>query len=387
MHSDTASESRRPRRGRGEGSLTQLENGRWMARVTVAPGRRRTIYGDSKADTLRRMRDAVSRSERGEPQSDARITVTTFLTEWLEGTAKLSVRSSTYASYAHYVRFHIIPGLGRHRLTRLTPEQVDAFLAEKSASGLSPRTCQYMRAILRSALAWAVKRGRLSRNVAALSNSPKVERPAIVPLALEDARRMVAAASNHRLGALFVLALDSGARQGELLGLKWADVDLYTSQLRIVRTKYRVNGTNVFGEPKSSSSRRTIQFTATTSRMLKRHRSRQLRERLTAGPRWTEHDLVFATDRGVPLHASTVTHQFQKFLAQNDLPRQRFHDLRHCSATFLLSQGVPIKVIQERLGHSQVSLTLSTYAHLSLELQREAVERMEGVLRGGGRER
>lgn len=383
MQSDTATQPHRLRRGRGDGSLTQLPNGRWMGRVTVSPGVRRTVYGDSKADAQRLMRLASLRAERGEPQPDNRVTVESFLSEWLDTTARRTVRPSTFVSYEHYVRRHLIPGLGRVRLARLTPEDVDRFLDLKAAEGLSPRTCQYMRSILRSALGWAMKRGRLVRNVAALSDAPKVERRPPAPLTPEEAQRLVAAAPKHRLGALFVLALDTGARQGELLGLRWSDVDLTAGSARIVRAKQRIKGVTIFDEPKSASSRRSVAFTSTTPRLLKAHRAHQGEERLGAGPKWAGGDLVFASPTGLPLHASTVTHQFQDFLVPLGIRKQRFHDLRHASASFLLAQGVPIKVIAERLGHSQVSLTLSTYAHLSQELQNEAVGRMSDVLTGG----
>lgn len=373
------------RRGRGDGSLTQLRNGRWMGRATVSPGVRRTVYGDTKADAQRLMRQASLRAERGEPQPDHRVTVETFLSEWLETTARRTVRSSTFVSYDHYVRRHLVPELGRIRLARLTLEDVDKFLAKKTAEGLSPRTCQYMRSILRSALGWAVKRGRLARNAAALSDPPRVERRPLTPLTPEEAQRLVTAAPGHRLGALFVLALDTGARQGELLGLRWADVDLKACVVRIVRTKHHLNGVTTFDEPKSATSRRTVAFTSTTGRMFRRHRARQLKEKLRAGSKWQSNDLVFTTSTGLPLHASTVTHQFQAFLSGLGIRQQRFHDLRHASTSFLLAQGVPIKVIAERLGHSQISLTLSTYAHLSQELQGEAVARMNSVLSGGRR--
>jgi integrase len=371
------------RRGRGEGSISELEPGRWMGRVTVAPGRRRVVYGTSKMEVVRKMAGERVRSDTGGANPDARVTVATFLREWLDGPARARLRPSSFASYENYVHRHLIPGLGQHRLARLRPEHIDVFLAAKAVEGLSPRTCQYMRAILRSALAWAEKRGRVSQNAAKLSDAPRVERRELVPLTPEQAQLLVRAAESDLLGALYVVALDTGLRQGEVLGLRWQDVDLDTRTLRVVQVREHVKGPARFGPPKSASSRRGVTFTATTEAFLREHRAYQLRGRLAAGAKWKDSvGLVFTSGTGAPLDASTVTHRFKAFLKSHGLPDQRFHDLRHASASFLLSQGLPVKVVSERLGHSQISLTLNTYAHLAAELQGQAASAMDRILTG-----
>lgn len=358
-----------------------------MGRVTTGLGQRRSVYGHTRAEALGKMREEIRRAELGLPSPDARTTVATFLREWLDGPAKVKLKPSTHRSYESYVEKHLIPALGHHRLTKLRPEHIDVFLARKQSTprkegGLSGRSCFYMRSILRSALSWALKRGRVARNVAALSDAPRFTRKEIRPLTPQQARELVAICHGEPLGALFVLALDTGLRQGEALGLRWQDVDLDNRELHVVQTLQRIEREARFDEPKSNTSRRTVAFTSLTRDMLKTHRVREKSARLKAGPQWQESGLVFTSEIGRPLVGSTVTHQFQRLLAENGLPRQRFHDLRHASASFLLAQGVPIKAISERLGHSQITLTLSTYAHLADEIQRDAATRMDTLLRG-----
>ncbi|MEX0781286.1 MAG: site-specific integrase [Dehalococcoidia bacterium] len=353
-----------------------------MGRITIGYGQRRSVYGHTKAETLKKMRDEIRRAEDGMPSPDGRTTVATFLREWLDGPAKARLKASSFRTYFANVEQHIIPEIGSHRLTKLRPEHVDVLLARKQAAGLSPRSIQYMRAILRSALAWAEKRGRVARNVAALSDAPRVVRQEIHPLTPEQARTLVAACQGHPLGALIVTALDTGIRQGEALGLRWSDVDFERHELRVAQALQRINGAPQFDEPKSATSRRTVALTTLTAGFLRELRTRQKAMRLKAGPEWQDTDLVFTSEIGAPLVGSTVTHQFQRLLVDSGLPRQRFHDLRHASASFLLAQGVGIKAVSERLGHSQITLTLSTYAHIADEIQKDAASRMDALLRG-----
>jgi integrase len=170
-----------------------------------------------------------------------------------------------------------------------------------------------------------------------------------------------------------------GLRQGEILGLRWSDVDLEAATIRVTQALQRVNGRLDFVEPKSQSSRRTIPLPATVARALRAHRSRQLEERLAAGARWRESDLVFTTSVGTPLDCRNVTRRFQAALEGAGLPRLRFHDLRHTAASLMLAQGVPPRVVMETLGHSQISLTMNTYSHVIPALQREAADRMEAI--------
>ncbi|MCX6020328.1 MAG: site-specific integrase [Chloroflexi bacterium] len=266
---------------------------------------------------------------------------------------------------------------------KLTPQMVAALLKKKSASNLSPRRVQMIRAVLRKALNDALRMGLVARNVATLVDPPKQVRHEIQPLTPEQARQFLNAVKGSRLEALYVTAVTMGARQGELLGLRWQDVDLDGAVMRVANSLHRVEGEYRLAEPKTAKSRRTLPLPPITVAALRAHRVRQLEERLHAGDVWEDWQgagLVFTREDGGPLHASTVTHGFQKLLERAGLPKVRFHDLRHTAATLLLAQGAPARLIMEVLGHSQISLTMNTYAHVMPAAMREAANHMQSAL-------
>ena len=221
----------------------------------------------------------------------------------------------------------------------------------------------------------------VARNSAALVDPPRVERREITPLDPEQAKTLVEQCLDHRLGALFTVAVALGLRHGETLGLRWAeDVELDSGVLHVRQALQRRKGGIFFVVPKSKRSRRSVAMPAVVTAALKTHRVRQLEERMVAGSRWVESGLVFTTRRGTPLDPSNVTKAFHELLVSAGLPRIRIHDLRHTAATLLLAQGVSPRVIMEILGHSQISLTMDTYSHVLPALQREAAEQMDAVL-------
>jgi integrase len=373
------------RRGKGEGSITQLPDGRWQARIDLGyvngKRKRKSIYGKTREEVAKKLTRALADHQRGLPLPDERLTVEQFLHRWLEEVACPSVRPRTYASYAQLVRLHLVPGLGRTRLARLRPEDVQAFLNRKLQEGLSPRTVQYLHAVLRRALGQAEKWGLVARNVARLVDPPKVARPEVRPLTAEEARRLLDATRGDRLEALYSVAVAVGLRQGEALGLRWQDVDLDRGLLTVRVQLQRIGGTLQLVEPKSPRSQRTIQLPTVVVQALREHRARQLAERLQAGAAWQEHGLVFTTSIGTPLDARNVVRHFHRLLAKAGLPRMPFHVLRHTAASLLLAQGLDLRVVQQVLGHSQIALTANLYAHVMPVLLREAAERMDALLR------
>jgi len=249
---------------------------------------------------------------------------------------------------------------------------VQAFLNAKSAAGLSPRTVQYIRAILRRALGQALKWSLVTRNVAALVDPPRSVSKQVVPLTASQARAFIEFTQADRLGPLFHVAIASGLRQGELLGLRWEDVDFDAGTLTVRYTLQRVEGRPQLMEPKTPLSRRTVTLPASAVGALRSQRRRQLEARLLAGDGWQDWNLVFTSAIGTPLEPSNVVHRLQHHLAEAGMPRQRFHDLRHYAASLLLAGGVSPRTIMGILGHSQISLTMNTYAHLSPSLERKA---------------
>lgn len=369
-------------RGRNEGSITRLADGRWQARFIyydeAGRRRRKPIYGRTREEAAGKLTDALADLRKGQlPLRNERQTVAQFLEQWLDDWARVTVRPSTHVSYASYVHRHLIPGLGRHGLAKLTPQEVQRFLNAKLSSGLSPRSVQLLRAILRRALGQALKWGLVARNVAALTDSPRVTRAEIQPLTPAQARAFLDGIKGDRLAALYTVAVALGLRQGEALGLRWSDVDLESDRLTVHQALQRIGGVVSFVEPKTGRSRRTIALPSFAVSALRDHRVRQLEERLLAGPHWRESGLVFTTPIGTPLDPSNVTHGFQRRLAQLGLPRQRFHDLRHCAASLMLAQGLTLKDVMEVLGHSQVSLTANLYGHLYAERLQEIAQRMD----------
>lgn len=372
-------------RGRGEGNIYRRSDGRWAARISVGyrngKRARRWFYGDTRADVASKLRDGLRAYEAGVLEAPGRLSVAQFLDSWLEDFARLRLRPRTFVSYRQVIRSHIVPHLGQIPLRRLTPQHVQRWLNDLHKGGLSARTCQYARAILRVALSQGVRWGELSRNVAALATPPRSTRREIKPLEPHEARAVLAHARSHRLGSLFTVALALGLRQGEALGLKWDAVIFQDGLLHVRTSLQRVEKQWHLVEPKSARSRRTIALPRVAMVALRAHRVRQKKERLVAGPNWSENGLVFTTKTGQPIEPSNLTKTFKALLDRAGVRKVRFHDLRHTAATFLLAQGVDPRTIMETLGHSQISLTLDTYSHVLPELQRRAAERMNELLR------
>ena len=249
--------------------------------------------------------------------------------------------------YSHAVRSHLLPNLERIRLAKLTPQDVAACLrhVEASASACSARKA---REILRTALGQAVRWELVSRNVAALTDPPKHRTREIEPLTPEQASTFLAAVADHRLEALFTVAVGLGLRQGEALGLRWDDVDFDAGLLSVRRTLERAGVEPRFGEPKTARSRRTITLPVIVTAALRRHRTRQLEERLKAGSRWRDSGLVFTASVGTTINKGWLQRVFKGILRAASLPDIRYHDLRHTAATLLLVQGVDVRTIMGR---------------------------------------
>ncbi len=368
-------------RGHGEGNIYKRSDGRWAARLSVgfSQGKRsrRWVYGRTRAEVGAKLRSVILAHEQGLLVSPGRLTVQQFLTRWLSETVEPKVRPRTFASYAQLCRLHIYPTLGPVSLRKLGPQQIQTLLNALQRSGLSPRTVQYVRAVLRSGLAQALRWGVVSQNAAALVSGPRVPRKAVQTLDPDQARKLLEAMTGHRFGALVSVALGLGLRQGEALGLKWDAVDLDAGLLHVRVALQRVGRGWTLVEPKSERSRRSIALPAFAVSALQSHRVRQLEQRLLSGSAWKDQGFVFTNRDGGPLESRNVTKAFQRVLKESGLPALRFHDLRHTAATLLLAQGVDVRTIMETLGHSQISLTLNTYSHVLPKLQRQAADRMD----------
>ncbi len=373
-------------RGHNEGTISQRADGRWEARISLGyvdgKVKRKCIYGKTRAEVAAKM-TKVQRDLQQYimPVADERLTVKAFLTRWLEDAAQPSLRGTTYASYRGVVNGHLIPALGHVALVKLTAPDVLKYQKTKLVSGLSARTVTYHRAILRRALSDAVKWELAHKNAAALASPPRAVRHEVSPFTPDEARAFLSKIPGNRLEALYVMAMGTGMRQGELLGLTWKHVDLDSGTAAVRQQMQRVNGTLTLVEPKTAQSRRTVALPAIVVRALVAHRERQRFERKWAGSRWQEYGLVFTTTIGTPLDNSNVTHNFQKALSDAKIRKQRFHDLRHCAATLMLAQGADLRTIMDVLGHSTITLTANTYAHLTDATRRVAADMMDDVMK------
>jgi len=373
------------RRGQGEGSIYQRADGRWAGSITVGyedgKQKRKYFYAKTRKAVQKKLTKALQDQQDGLPVTfDDRLTVGQYLDDWLENSARLSLRPRTFQRYEQLVRVHLKPELGRIPLTKLTPQDVQRFINLKLTSGLSPRTIDFCRAVLRSALNQALRWGTVSRNVATLARPPRVRRPEVEPLSLEEAQALLTAAEDDRLEALYAVAIAIGLRQGEILGLRWQDVDLDAGTVSVRKQLQRIDGKLQLVELKTERSRRTISLPTVSVDKLRHHRVQQLEERLTAGSAWQENDLVFSTTIGTPIDARNLNRWFHEHRERAGIRQIRFHDLRHTCATLLLVQGIHPRVVMEILGHSQISLTLGTYSHVIPALQAEAAEKMDELL-------
>lgn len=367
------------RRGPGEGSIRERDDGRWEGRLRLVDGRQRSFYADTYDEAAKKLRAALRARDAGLPIPGENVRVAEYLDWWLSTVAKRRVRPSTLTSYELHVRVHLVPAIGKVRLARLGPQHVEAFIARQLESDLSPTTIARQHATLRAALNTALKYGLVSRNAAALVTAPRASRKEIQPLTPDEARTFLEAAARHRLEALYLTAIATGMRQGELLALRWTDLDA-DGTLHVRYAMQRVDGEPQFVEPKTEKSRRSLVMPAVVLDALKAHRARQATERLAAGEHWQDWGLVFPSTAGTPLDSRNVTKTLQKILASAGLPRQRFQDLRHAAASFYLAQGLDLREVMEILGHSQIALTANTYTHILPKLKRDAADRMDALL-------
>ncbi len=376
------------RRGRLEGSIYQRGNGRWVGTLDLGwedgKRKRKSVYGPSRQAVRDKLQTVQQSIAGGLAPAPERLTVGGYLADWLEA-AKPTIRPATFESYATITKLHLVPALGRIALGKLTVADVERLLRSKTAAGLSPRRVAMIRAVLRRALSRAVKHRTVSANVAALADPPKQEGHEIRPLDPAEARSFLESIRGHRFEALFVTALTTGLRSGELRGLTWDAVDLEARTLTVRWALQRIDGKWRLVEPKSQAGRRVVPLPDRTVAVLRAHRTAQREARLLMGPDWLGSELgslVFTTSLGTELDASGVTHSFQDALERAGLRRQRFHDLRHGAATYALASGVPARVVADMLGHSNVSMTLSVYSHVLPELRRDAADRMDRLLEG-----
>lgn len=360
------------KRGNGEGSIYEHNKagrkvgyrGSYTVHTATGP-KRRYVTGKTREDVRRKLSKAMADRDGGFVYDAGSITVGDYLNGWLRDSLQGTVRASTVERHEINIRVHIIPALGRLKLKTLAPANVRGLHREKLDEGLSPATVRKIHSTLHKALAQAVADGLLPRNAADV----KAPRPApkeMRPLSEDEARRFLDAASENgdSFEALYVLAVTTGLRRGELLALRWDDADLEEGTLRVGRSLTREKGRYLMGDTKTKKGRRRVNLTPRTVAALKLHRKRQLEERMRLAGLHRDQGLIFSTQTGAIVGPENlVKRSFKPLLKRAGLPEIRFHDLRHTCATTLLGRSVHPKMVQELLGHATVAMTLDTYSH------------------------
>jgi integrase len=371
------------RRANTEGSISRRKDGRWMARYTVETcegTKRKTLYGKTRKEAADKLTEALAARNSGALTFDSEeLTVGEYLDRWLEGILD-SVKPVSWENYERNIRLHLKPALGNVKLAKLTPGRIQA-LYDKKRSTLSTASVKLIHAVLHKALKQAQMWRLVRENVAEATVKPKALAEEIRPLDTEQTKALLKAVAGDRHEALYTLALTTGARIGELLALRWTDLDADAGILRIERTRSAAKSGPRFTTPKGGKGR-SAHLTPRPLEALRRHRISQNEERLKAGASWADNDLIFPTRKGAHKRPSTVTDDhFKPLLERVGLPRTvRFHDLRHTAATLLLGRGVHPKLVQELLGHSSIAITLDRYSHWIPSMGEQTAAAMEAAL-------
>ncbi|MGC9472590.1 tyrosine-type recombinase/integrase [Streptomyces sp. WG4] len=405
------------RRANGEGTITKRSDGRYHAAAYVyRPDGTRTrkfVYGKTREEVADKLTELQEKTRQGIPAASSTMAFGDYLTYWLATIAPARLKPATLNSYEGLTRLYIRPALGKKRLNRLSPADVRRFLTEFKGACLcclrgadrerpeekrgccavgkcckrlpSARTVQYVHAVLRSALQQAMREELIARNVARIVETPTVTPKEVRPLDGAEARILLKTARAHRLYALWLLLVSTGLRRGEALALTWSDVDLTNRQLRVRRNVQRIRRELLFGTPKTTRSIRTVSVPLHLVRALTHHRDQQERERKVAGRKWQSapgqpDGLIFTTQTGRVIDPRSLNRMLTNLCRDANVRRVRVHDLRHTCASLLLSRGVDARTIMETLGHSTITMTLDTYAHVMDTTLRAAADRMDDAL-------
>ena len=367
-------------KGQAEGSWTiVLSLGR-----DPATGKRKqrwvTVRG-SKHEAEKQLREMLTANDQGMIIKPSKTTLAVFLDKWLKEYSWANLAPRTAEGYEHMARKYLIPSLGNILLTTLKPEHLLSYYNDRRAAGLSGRTIHHHHVTLRGALKCACKWGLIARNPADSVDPPHFDKPEMHTIAEADLQRFLDAAKQTEYYPLFYLALFTGMRRSELLALRWADVNLLMCQAHVTRSLHHLRtGETVIRQPKTAKSRRMVALSPSTCQVLQEYRAKQESERLHDGKLLQEDGLIF------PWMPDTVTHAWLKVARRVGLKDINLHSARHSHASLLLKQGVHPKIVQERLGHSSIQVTLDTYSHVAPGLQEAAARGFDDFVRPRSKE-
>jgi integrase len=376
------------RRDKGDGSIYQrASDKKWVGYARLDQGKKKYVYGNTKAEASKKLKELQRSIEQGTLVTAKTETVEVFLLYWLS-IHSARIKETTRINYQTHIN-SCVPHIGTIKLTKLTGEHLQKMYSTLLKDHKTS-TVRVLHAILKAAFKDAIRWKRLARNPCEDVDVPTGEKQERPILKAEQSKRLLSAAQNTPIACFLVMALTTGMRRGEMLGLRWADIDMETKALSVQRTASFINSASVgkysFVEttPKTKASRRSIRLTDFLIAALKLHKKKQLEARLLAGQEWMGKDLVFCTPIGDYFPVHQIESNFLVLLQENDLPLLHIHDLRHSCATLLASMGVPAKVIQEILGHSSIVVTQNLYGHVIEGMQEEAMEKMDNLFEKEG---
>jgi integrase len=368
------------KRGNNEGTVYKRKDGRWYAQVSLS-GKRITKYAKTQRECHDWVREITNKIEHGMSFDATQLTLERYMQSWLTG-KDLSIRQNTARNYRRYAEQDILPVIGKLRLQNIQPAHIRQLYLRMQAEGKGSRTIQLVHATLHCALKQAVRERLIGYNPMDAVERPKVETKEFHIFTESQARTFLEAARGHPYEALFYLALTTGLRKGELLGLMWEDVDWDKGTLRIERQLQQAYSSSAKLVPtKTRSGRRQIKLGKIGLAMLEAHRQRQEAQKTLAGDSWKENGMIFTTSIGTYASQSKVSKEFKQILSENDLPDIRFHDLRPTSLSLLLDIGTPVNTVQHRAGHSKASVTTDIYGHVMAHSQDAAAENIEQIVK------
>lgn len=374
------------RRGKGEGSIYQRKDGRWEGAVTngtTAKGnpKRIRIYGESRTEVAAQLADLLSAQGNGLLVKPEQTTLQQYLLQWLEFKA-MQVRETTLENYTLVLNKHAISKLGRKKLQKVTPIDLQHLYTQMQVSGLSSRSVRYTHSLLNGAFKQALRWGLVARNPAEALMLPKKETYEPTVWTGEQALNFLAISRTEPgpYYTLFLLATVTGMRRGELLGLQWNDIGWSNCLIRVERSVAAVKGGRRINKPKTIKGKRKVYVSPDLLDVLKEHKAQQQLDRTKAGEFWQNSGFIFTNEIGEGLYPSTVSRVFKRLIKDTGLPSIRLHDLRHSYASLASLRGVPAKVLSERLGHASVSFTQQVYQHLYDEQHRAAALSIDELL-------
>jgi len=366
------------KRGQNEGSIYKRSNGTWRAQISLE-GKRLSFTAATRAechDWLRRTMDLV---DRGMTFSKSVYTIGEFLQEWIQA-KKNSLRPRPARQYERIIHNDLIPEFGTTKLNQLQLNRFNRYYARLAAEGRGTRTIRLIHSILHSALEGAVQNGLISKNPCHGAILPRYTHKEMKIFNEEQVSIFLIAAESSRYRLIYQLALTTGMRQGEILGLKWEDVDWIKSTIMVQRQAQVIIGKGILiTEPKTLASVRKITLGKSILEELQKHCILQEEIKADRGKLWRENNLIFSTGNGTPISHRNLSRDFYRIMNSTDLPRLRFHDLRHTAASLMINRGIPIVVVSRMLGHAKPSITLNIYAHCTSEYQYEAARVMEEI--------